>query len=63
MSNVAELHLVKQRLGQLEEVVKDIDMARPRHEEKAATNSSQRLSPTWSATSKTPWLARNTWTR
>ena len=35
MSNVAELHLVKQRLGQLEEVVKDIDMARPRHEEKA----------------------------
>jgi len=34
MSNVAELHLVKQQLANLEEVVKDIDMSRPRHLEK-----------------------------
>lgn len=35
MSNLAELHLVKQQLANLEEVVKDIDFGRMRHEEKA----------------------------
>ena len=34
MSNVAELHLVKQQLANLEEVVKDIDFGRMRQEEK-----------------------------
>lgn len=34
MSNVAELHLVKRQLANLEEVVKDIDFGRARHNEK-----------------------------
>lgn len=34
MSNITEIHIVKQQLAKLEEVVKDIDFGRARSEEK-----------------------------